>query len=54
MDYRSIPFIKKLIRMTDYQTAKEVANNALLLDSHIKVKEYISSEMKKLYPDEGF
>ncbi len=51
MNAMAIPVVKRVIRMTSLERAKEVAQKALLLHTVEEVNDYVTREMDRLFPD---
>ncbi|MCX5889032.1 MAG: phosphoenolpyruvate--protein phosphotransferase [Deltaproteobacteria bacterium] len=51
MNPMAIPVVKRVIRMTSLERAKEVAQKALLLHTVEEVNDYVTREMDRLFPD---
>lgn len=48
MSASSIPFVKKVIRGITFEQAKEIAEHALMLDTHQEIVDYSTEMLKKL------
>jgi phosphotransferase system enzyme I (PtsI) len=51
MNAMAIPVVKRVIRMTSLESAKEIAQKALLLHTVEEVNDYVTREMDRLFPD---
>jgi phosphotransferase system enzyme I (PtsI) len=51
MNPMAIPVVKRVIRMTSQEKAREIAQQALLLHTVEEVNEYVTREMDRLFPD---
>jgi phosphotransferase system enzyme I (PtsI) len=51
MNALAVPVVKRVIRMTSLAKAKEIARQALRLDTVEEVNDYVTREMDRIFPD---